>query len=115
MRSKKVFVAGTDTGVGKTLVTAILMAGMDNGFYWKPIQCGTRQGTDTRWVREMTGLSADRFFPEAFRLKHPLPPMRPPGTRGCKSIWTTSGFPPRPINWSWRGPAGSWCPSTKNI
>jgi dethiobiotin synthetase len=74
MKSKKVFVAGTDTGVGKTLVAAILMAGMENGFYWKPIQCGTQQGSDTQWVREMTGLSGDRFLPEAFRLKHPLSP-----------------------------------------
>lgn len=74
MKSKKIFVAGTDTGVGKTLVAAILMAGMGSGFYWKPIQSGTRQGTDTRAVREMTGLCPERFLPETYRLKHPLSP-----------------------------------------
>jgi dethiobiotin synthetase len=74
MKSKKIFVAGTDTGVGKTLVSAILMAGMENGLYWKPIQSSTRQGTDTQAVREMTGLSRDRFLPETYRLKHPLSP-----------------------------------------
>lgn len=74
MKSKKVFVAGTDTGVGKTLVAAILTAGMENGFYWKPIQSGTRQGTDTQSVREMTGLAQDRFLPETYRLNHPLSP-----------------------------------------
>lgn len=65
---KRLFVTGTDTGVGKTLVAAMLVAGLD-GYYWKPVQSGTDEGTDTRWIREKTGLPADRFLPEAYRLK----------------------------------------------
>ncbi|GAB6904555.1 ATP-dependent dethiobiotin synthetase BioD [Desulfosarcina cetonica] len=72
MNSKSVFITGTDTGVGKTLVAAILMAGMENGYYWKPIQSGPP--ADTQAVREMTGLAADRFLPETYRLSHPLSP-----------------------------------------
>lgn len=72
MNNRKIFITGTDTGVGKTLVAAILMAGMDNTCYWKPIQSGPP--SDTRTVREMTGLAADRFLPETYRLKHPLSP-----------------------------------------
>jgi dethiobiotin synthetase len=72
MNNKMVFVTGTDTGVGKTLVAAILMTGMKSGYYWKPIQSGPPW--DTRTVREMTGLAADRFLPETYRLKHPLSP-----------------------------------------
>lgn len=65
---RHLFVTGTDTGIGKTLVAAMLMAGLD-GYYWKPVQSGTDEGTDTRWIREKTGLPADRFFPEAYRFK----------------------------------------------
>jgi dethiobiotin synthase len=65
---KRLFVAGTDTEVGKTLVAAMLVAGL-NGYYWKPIQSGTDEGTDTRWIREKTGLPGDQFFPEAYRLR----------------------------------------------
>jgi dethiobiotin synthetase len=72
MNSKTVFITGTDTGVGKTLVAAILMAGMKSACYWKPIQSGPPG--DTRTVREMTGLPADRFLPETYRLSHPLSP-----------------------------------------
>jgi len=65
---KRLFVTGTDTGVGKTLVAAMLVAGLD-GHYWKPVQSGSDEGTDTAWIREKTGLPADRFLPEAYRLK----------------------------------------------
>ncbi len=39
------FITGTDTGVGKTVVSALLCAALD-AIYWKPIQTGTREGTD---------------------------------------------------------------------
>jgi len=69
----RLFITGTDTGVGKTMISAILLAGLD-GFYWKPIQSGLHEGTDTEWVKEKTGLPADHFFPEAYRLTLPLSP-----------------------------------------
>jgi len=70
---KRIFITGTDTGVGKTLVSAILTAGL-KGFYWKPIQSGIDGGTDTEWVRERTGLGNDHFFSETYRLSMPLSP-----------------------------------------
>ena len=70
---KRMFIAGTDTDVGKTLVAAMLVAGLD-GYYWKPVQSGMEEGTDTGWIREKTGLPADRFFPEAYRFKAVLSP-----------------------------------------
>jgi dethiobiotin synthase len=70
---KRLFVAGTDTGVGKTLVSAMLMAGLD-GYYWKPIQSGAGEGADTGWIREKTGMASDRFFPEAYCLEAPMSP-----------------------------------------
>ncbi|NLA74271.1 MAG: dethiobiotin synthase [Deltaproteobacteria bacterium] len=69
----RLFIAGTDTGIGKTLVSAILMSGL-NAKYWKPVQSGLTGITDTEWIKENTGLDASRFFHETYRLKEPLSP-----------------------------------------
>ena len=41
------FVTGTDTNVGKTVLSALLVAALD-AIYWKPIQTGASEGTDRR-------------------------------------------------------------------
>ena len=74
------FVTGTDTGVGKTVVAAILTAGLD-GTYWKPVQSGLEGVTDTERVRLMTGMGEVHFAPETYRLRHPL---SPPGSGGAR-------------------------------
>lgn len=68
-----VFVTGTDTGVGKTVVSAWLMRVLD-GDYWKPIQAGLENGTDAAAVQRLTGLPDARFHPSAYRLEAPLSP-----------------------------------------
>lgn len=70
---EKIFVTGTDTGIGKTVVSAILAAGLNAG-YWKPVQSGLDGETDTAAVRRMTGLPAGHFKEEAYRLTEPLSP-----------------------------------------
>lgn len=62
------FITGTDTGVGKTFVSAVLTIGLQAS-YWKPIQSGIEPYTDTEWVQEKTALSAQHFLPEAYKLK----------------------------------------------
>src|SRR4051794_14727464 len=68
-------ITGTDTGIGKTVVAAMLTLGLD-GYYWKPIQSGTKDGTDAARVAALTGLPPDRFVPERFVLTQPLSPHR---------------------------------------
>lgn len=70
---RQLFVTGTDTGVGKTVVSAILMAGSE-GKYWKPIQSGLEEMTDTDWIRAVTGLPENHFYQETYRLQQPLSP-----------------------------------------
>ncbi len=70
---EKIFVSGTDTDVGKTLVCALLVAGL-GAEYWKPIQSGLAEKTDTQWIKEKTGLPADYFHPETYLLSRPLSP-----------------------------------------
>ena len=43
------FITGTDTGVGKTTLSALLCAALD-AVYWKPIQTGIEQDDDTAEV-----------------------------------------------------------------
>lgn len=68
------FVAtGTDTGIGKTVFSAALAGALD-GYYWKPVQSGLDEETDSETVRRLSGLSAERIFPEAWRLQTPVSP-----------------------------------------
>ncbi|HKL19646.1 MAG TPA: dethiobiotin synthase, partial [Halalkalibaculum sp.] len=69
----KIFVSGTDTGIGKTVVSAMMTLGL-SATYWKPIQSGLEEETDTEFVRRVTGLSDEHFMPERFRLQEPLSP-----------------------------------------
>ena len=69
----RLFITGTDTGIGKSLLSAILLAGLESK-YWKPVQSGLEDITDTEWVQEKTGLDETHFYPETYRLNKPLSP-----------------------------------------
>lgn len=69
-----VFVTGTDTGVGKTLASAILTHAW-HATYWKPLQTGLAdEDGDTATVRSLASLSPERFCPPAYALQAPLAP-----------------------------------------
>jgi dethiobiotin synthetase len=70
---QRFFVTGTDTGIGKTLVSALLCAALD-AIYWKPIQTGTREGTDRNTVMKLAQLPESRSVPEAYRFTPPVSP-----------------------------------------
>ncbi len=70
---KPLIVTGTDTNIGKSVVAAMLTLCLD-AIYWKPIQAGNEDGTDSERVAEMTELKTDRFRPERYVLKNPLSP-----------------------------------------
>ena len=66
-------VTGTDTGIGKTVFAAAL-AGALNARYWKPVQSGLEDETDSEAVARLSGLPAEHILPEAYRLSAPLSP-----------------------------------------
>jgi dethiobiotin synthase len=70
---KRIFVTGTDTGIGKTLVSAVLVTGL-GAEYWKPIQSGLEDISDTEWVHQKTGVPERFFHRETYRLERPLSP-----------------------------------------
>ncbi|MCW2240455.1 dethiobiotin synthase [Azospirillum canadense] len=70
-----VFVTGTDTGVGKTVVSACLARAWDAA-YWKPLQTGVAsEPDDTTTVAALAGLSPERTHPPAYTLSAPLAPL----------------------------------------
>jgi len=70
---ERFFITGTDTGVGKTVVSALLCAALD-AFYWKPIQTGAREGADRETVMRLAQLGEARTIPEAYRFVPPVSP-----------------------------------------
>jgi dethiobiotin synthase len=71
------FVTGTDTGVGKTVVSAALLIryrGVVSLRYWKPIQTGIEEDDDTRTVEALTGRPRAAVVEERVRLPRPLSP-----------------------------------------
>jgi dethiobiotin synthetase len=73
MMSVRFFVTGTDTGIGKTVTSALLCAALD-AVYWKPIQTGSREGTDRATVMRIAGLSRERTISEAYCFAPPVSP-----------------------------------------
>ena len=70
---KPIFITGTGTGVGKTLIAAIVVEAL-NADYWKPIQAGVSEGTDSTFVREMITNAASVVHPELYKLQMPASP-----------------------------------------
>ena len=70
---KRFFVTGTDTGIGKTLVSAMLMSSLD-ATYWKPIQAGLDEETDTEFVKRVSEAPENRIIQERYRLETPMSP-----------------------------------------
>src|SRR3546814_3676330 len=68
--TRALIVTGTDTGIGKTIFAAGV-AGMLGGWYWKPVQAGTDEGTDSETTAHLSGLPRERILPEAYRLATP--------------------------------------------
>lgn len=68
-----IFISGTDTGIGKTVVSAMMTLGL-SATYWKPVQSGLEEETDTEFVKRVTGLPDTHFKPERYRLQEPLSP-----------------------------------------
>ena len=109
-----IVVTGTDTGIGKTVFAAALAGALD-GCYWKPVQSGLEDETDSETVARLSGLSRDRILPERYRLKTPASPHLAAERDGI-TIDPSSLVPPRlPRPLVVEGAGGLMVPLTRDV
>ncbi len=70
---KAYFVSGIGTDVGKTVVSAFLCRCLD-AHYWKPIQAGELDFSDSAKVQRWSRRRSEQIHPEAFRFSTPASP-----------------------------------------
>jgi len=106
-------ITGTDTGIGKTVFAAALAGALD-GSYWKPIQSGLDEETDSEMVARLSGLEPSRILPEAWRLQTPASPHLSAEIDGILINSKTLQFPEieRPL--IIEGAGGLFVPLTRN-
>ncbi|MFY9243426.1 MAG: dethiobiotin synthase [Polaribacter sp.] len=70
---KKYFITGISTEVGKTVVAAIVTEALEAD-YWKPIQAGDLDNSDTHKVERFISNTKSVFHQNAYALKTPMSP-----------------------------------------
>lgn len=70
---KPIFITGIGTGIGKTVVSAVLAAAW-KADYWKPVQAGEDGGTDRLWISEKLPPGTSIIHPELHVLSKPASP-----------------------------------------
>lgn len=71
--TKRYFVTGIGTDVGKTVASAILVEALEAD-YWKPIQSGAVTDSDRNTVQSLISNSRSVFHKEVYSLREPLSP-----------------------------------------
>lgn len=70
-------IVGTGTGVGKTVVSAVLLARWAGRLplaYWKPVATGSREERDAETVAALLGGGSAEILPETYLFPEPLSP-----------------------------------------
>src|ERR1700712_124445 len=75
MPIKPIFVTGIGTGIGKTIVSAVLVEKL-KADYWKPVQSGDLDDSDTQKVKSLVSNTTSFFHPEAYALSQPFSPHK---------------------------------------
>ena len=70
---KPIFITGIGTGVGKTIVSAIVTEALQAD-YWKPVQAGFEEGTDALSVQHLLTNTTSVIHPEVYMLTLPASP-----------------------------------------
>ena len=81
--SSDLFITGTDTGVGKTLLSSLLVAAL-NRRYWKPVQTGACEGIDRETVIRWAGIPVEDAYTESYIFDPPVSPHLAAKQHGAK-------------------------------
>jgi|TARA_B110000240_G_C13475467_1_gene442833 dethiobiotin synthetase len=69
----RLFVTGIGTEVGKTIASSILVENL-KADYWKPIQAGELENSDSIKVKNLISNTKSVFHSESYKLKEPMSP-----------------------------------------
>jgi dethiobiotin synthetase len=69
------FITGIGTGIGKTIISAVLVEKLAAD-YWKPVQSGDLDKSDTLMVQSLVSNTKSVFHPETYRLTRPHSPHK---------------------------------------
>ncbi len=69
----KIFVTGISTDVGKTIASSIIVESLEAD-YWKPVQAGDLDYSDSHKVKSQVSNSKSQFYPNAYQLNTPASP-----------------------------------------
>lgn len=69
----KLFITGISTDVGKTVASAIIVEALQAD-YWKPIQAGDLEHSDTHKVQSLITNTHSQFHPNSYALQTPASP-----------------------------------------
>lgn len=69
----KLFITGISTDVGKTIVSAIITEAL-NADYWKPIQAGDLDKSDSHKIRSLLSNDKTKIHPNSYALQTPSSP-----------------------------------------
>jgi dethiobiotin synthetase len=75
MPPKPIFITGISTGIGKTVIAAVLVEKL-KADYWKPVQSGDLEESDTRKVKSLVSNPISFFHPETYKLSQPFSPHK---------------------------------------
>ena len=70
---QSIAIVGIHTGIGKTIVSAIVTEALQAD-YWKPVQAGNTEATDTMEVKRLVSNPGSIFYTEAYFLKEAMSP-----------------------------------------
>ena len=73
--NKPLFVTGIGTGVGKTIISTVLVEKL-KADYWKPVQSGDLAHSDSLTVKSLISNNRSFIHPETYRLTQPFSPHK---------------------------------------
>ena len=107
-----VFVTGTGTNVGKTVVSAALLCRYPSASYWKPIQTGMEIDNDTADVQRLSGA---QVHDSGVRLRGPVSPHLAAERAGIRIDLRALELPPHAGPWVVEGAGGLLVPLNESV
>jgi dethiobiotin synthetase len=74
-KNRPLFITGIGTGIGKTVVSAILVEKL-KADYWKPVQSGDPDNSDSMTVKSLISNDRSVIHPETYKLSQPFSPHK---------------------------------------